>query len=57
MSDRHDPGEPNADGGLRGLVDGLDAVFTVAALIAAAGAAIAWPLLAGFRGSDSQPIG
>ncbi len=47
----------HADGRLQGLVDGLDAVFAVAALIAAGGAAIAWPLLAGFRGSDSQPIG
>jgi len=35
--------------GLTGFVDALDAVFVVAALIAAAGAAIAWPLLAGFR--------
>jgi EmrB/QacA subfamily drug resistance transporter len=39
----------HADGGLAGLVEGLDAVFLVAAVIAAAGAAIAWPLLAGLR--------
>jgi EmrB/QacA subfamily drug resistance transporter len=39
----------HADGGaLAGLVDGLDAVFLVAALIAAAGAAVAWPLLGDF---------
>jgi hypothetical protein len=31
------------------FVDGLNAVVAVAALVAAAGAAIAWPLLAGFR--------
>jgi EmrB/QacA subfamily drug resistance transporter len=50
----------HADGGLAGLVDGLDAVFLVAAAIAAAGAAIAWPLLAGLRvpaQNDSQPMG
>ena len=35
-------------GGLPGLVEGLDAVFLVAALIAAAGALVAWPLLGGF---------
>src|SRR5215208_2958510 len=35
-------------GGLSGLVEGLDAVFLVAALIAAAGAVAAWPLLGGF---------
>ena len=40
----------HADGGLEGMIDGLNAVFAVAALIAAAGAAVAWPLLAGFRG-------
>jgi predicted MFS family arabinose efflux permease len=40
----------HADGGLAGLVEGLDAVFLVAAVIAAASAAIAWPLLAGLRG-------
>jgi len=39
----------HANGGLAGLVDGLDAVFVVAAAIAAAGAAVAWPLLAGLR--------
>ena len=40
----------HADGGLAGLVEGLDAVFLVAAVVAAASAAIAWPLLAGLRG-------
>jgi predicted MFS family arabinose efflux permease len=40
--------------GLGGLVEGLNAVFVVAALIAAVGAAIAWPLLAGFRVQPSQ---
>lgn len=39
----------HADGGLAGMVAGLDAVFLVAALIAGAGALLAWPLLAGFR--------
>jgi EmrB/QacA subfamily drug resistance transporter len=38
---------------LAGLVDGLNAVFLVAALVAAAGAVIAWPLLGGF-GQPSQ---
>jgi EmrB/QacA subfamily drug resistance transporter len=38
----------HASGGLAGMVDGLNAVFVVAAAIAAAGAAVAWPLLAGF---------
>ena len=41
----------HADGGLPGLVDGLNAVFAVAAAIAAAGAVIAWPLLRGFAGT------
>jgi EmrB/QacA subfamily drug resistance transporter len=44
----------HADGGLAGLVDGLNAVFVVAAAIAAAGAAVAWPLLADFRVQPSQ---
>ncbi len=44
-----------ADGGLDGLVDGLNAVFVVAAAIAAAGAVVAWPLLAGFGVPPSQP--
>ena len=38
----------HAGGGLPGLVDGLNAVFAVAAAVAAAGAVIAWPLLRGF---------
>ncbi len=38
----------HAGGGLPGLVDGLNAVFTVAAAVAAVGAVIAWPLLGGF---------
>ena len=33
----------------------LDAVFLVAALIAAAGAVLAWPLLGGFGVQPSQP--
>ena len=41
----------HAGGGLPGLVDGLNAVFAVAAAIAAAGAVIAWPLLRGFAGT------
>ena len=44
----------HADGGLDGLVDGLNAVFVVAAAIAAAGAVVAWPLLAGFGVQPSQ---
>jgi EmrB/QacA subfamily drug resistance transporter len=44
----------HAGGGLPGLVDGLNAVFLVAAVIAAAGALVAWPLLAGFRVQPSQ---
>ena len=40
--------------GLSGLVDGLNAVFIVAALVAAVAAAIAWPLLRGFRVQPSQ---
>jgi EmrB/QacA subfamily drug resistance transporter len=44
----------HADGGLQGLADGLNAVFVVAAATAAAGALIAWPLLAGFRVQPSQ---
>jgi len=42
-------------GGLSGLVRGLDAVFLVAALIAAAGAVVAWPLLGGFGVQPSAP--
>ena len=38
----------HAGGGLPGLVDGLNAVFTVAAAVAAAGAVIAWLLLGDF---------
>ena len=44
----------HADGGLAGLVDGLNAVFVVAAAVAAAGAVVAWPLLAGFGVQPSQ---
>jgi hypothetical protein len=40
--------------GVYGLVAGIDAVFIVAASVAAAGAVIAWPLLAGFRVQASQ---
>ena len=45
---------PHAGGGLAGMTDGLDAVFLVAALIAAAGAVAAWPLLAGFRTRENN---
>jgi EmrB/QacA subfamily drug resistance transporter len=38
----------HAGGGLPGLVDGLNAVFAVAAAVAAAGAVIAWLLLGAF---------
>jgi EmrB/QacA subfamily drug resistance transporter len=39
---------------LAALVDGLNAAFLVAALVAAAGAAIAWPLLRGFGVEPSE---
>ena len=41
-----------AGGGAAGFADGLNAVFAVAAAVALAGAAIAWPLLRGLRSGD-----
>src|SRR5829696_4635445 len=46
----------HAEGGLAGLVDGLNAVFAVAAAIAGAGAVIAWPLLGGFAAPPSRRV-
>jgi EmrB/QacA subfamily drug resistance transporter len=46
----------HAAGGLEGLVDGLNAVFVVAASIAGVGAVVAWPLLAGFGVQPTREV-
>ena len=43
-------------GGAAGFADGLNDVFLVAALVAMAGAAAAWPLLGGLRAAGAEPV-